>query len=540
MAGFRFEYWFRHVVVVVFLLLGPHATGAHAAEKVWPTNGWRTSTPEAQGMRSEMLADMLERIRGNGYRIHSVTIVRNGHLVLDAYFHPFQKGWRHPIHSVTKSIMSALIGIAIDKGYIAGVDTPVLGFFPDKAVAHVDARKRAMTLEHLLTMTTGFKCRDSYRYRWVGFKKILRSTDWTQFVLDLPMEGVPGKKFEYCNGASFLLSAILAKATKTDTFEFAKKHLFAPLGISDVTWSKSPRGIAKGHAEMWLTPHDMAKFGWLFLNKGKWDRRQVVSSAWVDRSTRHHVDAKRFDHYGYQWWGDAHGYYMAVGYLGQRIFVVPQKSLVVVFTGRFGRSTLTPKTLLDKFIIPAAKSDVPLPADAEQQKRLTSLIEASARAPKQGYVWKSLADGTARDGVFVRRKSPAFQFKFPLGSQREVTRSPTEVMRMRTLSAIWISARVADIPEGVALADVGPVSYAAILGRLGSNVKIVSNKKITLRDGTAGYRTDFQWLYGSFLWKTVVVSVFKDGKWVSVAAHNWKNPNVVSGLLESLTFRKSN
>ena len=107
--------------------------------------------------------------------------------------------------------MSALIGIAIDKGYIAGVRTPVLDFFPERAIANIDARKRALTLEHLLTMTTGLKCRDSYLYGWDGYMKMRQSKDWTQFVLDLPMEAVPGEKFEYCNGASFLLSAILAK-----------------------------------------------------------------------------------------------------------------------------------------------------------------------------------------------------------------------------------------------------------------------------------------------------------------------------------------
>lgn len=384
MAGFRLEHWFRRFAVVVLLIVGSHPIGANAAEKVWPTHGWQNSTPEEQVMRSDLLADMLEAIRRNAYRIHSVTIVRNGHIVLDAYFHPWRKGWRHAIHSGTKSVTSALIGIAIDKGHIAGVDTPVLEFFPDRAIAHIDARKRAMTLEHLLTMTTGLTCGGSDRYSWIGYMKMYRSVDWTQFVLDLPMEAVPGEKFEYCDGASFLLSAILAKATKTDTFEFAKAHLFAPLGIKGLSWSRSPRGISDGCCGLLLTPHEMAKFGWLFLSKGKWDGRQVVSSAWVDRSTRRHVDATLFDHYGYQWWRDGRGYYMAAGYKGQRIFVIPRKNMVAVFTGSLGRSTIfAPKTLLDKFVIPAAKSDAPLPANAKQQKRLATQIETSAKAPKR-------------------------------------------------------------------------------------------------------------------------------------------------------------
>ena len=381
MAGVRVLTWFRYLAVVVALLLNSLSSEIRADDVILPTTDWETSTPEEQGTRSNLLADMLERIWRNKYPIHSVLVVRNGYLIMDAHFHSRWKGQRHANYSVTKSVMSALIGIAIDKGYIAGVRTPVLDFFPERAIANVDVRKRALTLEHLLTMTTGLKCRDSYLYGWDGYIKMQQSSDWTQFVLDLPMEAAPGKKFEYCNGSAFLLSAVLAEATKTDIFEFAKTHLFAPLGIKDTSWSKSTLGIRNGCCGLSLTAHDMAKFGLLFLNRGKWNGRQVISSEWVDRSTRHHVDGSTFDHYGYQWWRDASGYYMAAGYRGQLIFVIPRKNMVVVFTGGLeGSSFFTPKTLLDKFIIPAANSDAPLSPNAKQQKRLSALIATSAEA----------------------------------------------------------------------------------------------------------------------------------------------------------------
>ena len=145
------------VWVVCCLWAAPSFAGT-----VYPTaNGWCTSTPEAQGIKSGMLADMMEKIDTGGFPIQSITVIRHGSMVLDAYFFPFEKGEKHIIHSCTKSIMSALVGIAIDKGYIKGVNQKVLDFFPDKRVANLDDRKKAITLQDLLTMASGLKCRDS-------------------------------------------------------------------------------------------------------------------------------------------------------------------------------------------------------------------------------------------------------------------------------------------------------------------------------------------------------------------------------------------
>ena len=199
-----------------------------------PTEGWQISTPEEQGIQSQMLAEMMEHIKQNSFNIDSILIVRNGYMVLDAYFYPFSKGEKHIIHSCTKSIMSALIGIAIDKGYIQNVDQPIMDFFPDKEFANMDDLKKSITLEDLLMMASGLKCRDSYLYRWVGLFEMRSSPDWAQYVLDLPMTEAPGEKFEYCNGVSYLLSVIIQNTTGIKTLDFARKHLFGPLGIVDV------------------------------------------------------------------------------------------------------------------------------------------------------------------------------------------------------------------------------------------------------------------------------------------------------------------
>ena len=343
-----------------------------------------TSIPEEQGINSQILADMLAYIEKNKFDIDSVLIIRNGYRVLDAYFHPFSRGKKHHIYSCTKSIMSALIGIAIDKGYIQGVDQPLLDFFPDREIANMDDRKKAITLRHLLMMAPGLKCRDSYLYGWRGLKQMRYSYDWAQFVLDLPMEAVPGKKFEYSNGVSYLLSVIIQLTTKMNALDFARQHLFDPMGITDVEWERSPEGVDLGYGEMWLQPYDMAKIGLLYLNEGKWGDRQILPSTWIKVSTAAHIAAKPFDHYGYHWWVDSAGNYAAAGYKGQRIFVVPDKHLVIVVTASLKAiDSAISDVLLSSYILPAAASDIKLPANPSAQTRLRDMVKKAAMAPEK-------------------------------------------------------------------------------------------------------------------------------------------------------------
>ena len=429
-----------------FIIIAFYYSYSTASVNICPTQGWQVSTPEEQGIRSQMLAEMMEHIKKNGFNIDSVLIVRNGNMVLDAYFYPYSKGQKHIIHSCTKSIMSALIGIAIEKGYIQNVNQPIMDFFPDKRIAHLDDLKKSITLENLLTMASGLKCRDSYLYRWVGLREMKNSTDWAQYVLDLPMAEPPGEKFEYCNGVSYLLSVVIQNTTEMKTLDFAKKHLFEPLGIIDIGWATSPQGVDIGYGEMWLKPHDMAKFGWLYLNKGLWGNKQILPSAWVEVSTRGHIDATLFDQYGYQWWVDSAGYYMAVGYKGQRIFVVPEKNIVAVFTGDLtGRESLVSKHLLDFFIIPAAASPNSLPSNTDEQARLNTLVNSVAKAPQTGFTWTSENEGMAKEGVFKRTASPAFKFEYPIGSKKAAIDAPGQVMRMKTPGDIDFSASIGEI-----------------------------------------------------------------------------------------------
>ena len=233
-------------ILSIILILAFFYSCSTESTYTYPTEEWQISIPEEQGIKSQMLVEMMEYIEENNFNIDSILIVRNGYMVFDAYFYPFLKGQQHIIHSCTKSIMSALIGIAMERGYIQDVNQPVTEFFPDKSFANTDDLKKSITLKNLLMMASGLKCRDSYLYQWEGLFEMRDSNNWAQYVLDLPMAESPGERFEYCNGVSYLLSVIIQNTTKMKTLDFAKKHLFEPLGVIDIGWAKSPQGVDIG------------------------------------------------------------------------------------------------------------------------------------------------------------------------------------------------------------------------------------------------------------------------------------------------------
>lgn len=335
-------------------------------------------------MNSGALADMLQYIRDRDMYIDNISIVRNGYLVMDAYFYPFPKGTKHNLRSCSKSIISALIGIAIEKKYINDVNQPVLSFFPDKTIANMDENKKKISVKHLLTMSSGLDCQDSYRFEWRGLYEMWESEDWVKHVLDLPMVEIAGEQFEYCNGSTYLLSAILQKATGMKSLEFARKFLFSPMGITDTDWETSQQGINYGYDRLWLTPHDIAKIGWLYLNKGKWNDKQLISPAWVEASSQAQIKAGTLaDQYGYQWWIEK-GYYLAIGSRGQFIFIAPRENIVAVFTSAVTMEHFfMVKDFFKNYILPSVMSFKPLRANHNNQKRLDEQLNAISTIPAQ-------------------------------------------------------------------------------------------------------------------------------------------------------------
>ena len=347
------------------------------AQSPWPTRGWRTSTPEEQGLNSNKLAEAVEFVVREKVRAHSLLVIRNGFVVADVYFYPYAPNTRHDVASVTKSITSTLIGMAIDRGLIKDVAQPVLGLFADRTASNLDSRKRAMTLEHLLMMESGLECINSPTE--VTLFRMMGSPDWVQFMLDLPMTDAPGSRFAYNSGAVHLLSALTRKSSGMKALDFARRSLFEPLGISDVVWPSDPRGEDNnGWGDLQLRPHDMAKIGYLFLNKGLWEGKHVLSSDWVRAATEKRVSLPGGESYGYLWWMPAQppGLVEARGRGGQRIIIWQEKNAVIVFTGggfepgRVGRHLLA-----------AFESDRPLPANPAGVAQLETSIKSAAAPP---------------------------------------------------------------------------------------------------------------------------------------------------------------
>jgi CubicO group peptidase (beta-lactamase class C family) len=317
----------------------------------WPTAGWRTAPPETQGLDPARLAGLNAAIATSQLNVHSVLVVRNGYIVAETYAPPYTAETRHANFSVTKSFISTLVGIAIDRRLISGVRAPVVGLFPDHRLANASDRKSALTVEDLLTMRAGFDWVES-RDAHGGFET---SANWRDYMLDLSMIEQPGTRFDYCSGCSHLLSEVVQQTTGTPTLDFARRELFEPLGIADFGWETDPDGTACGGWGLRLTPRDMAKLGYLYLNEGRWDGRQVVSAEWVRQATERHVALDDGFGYGYQWWTDERlGAYFARGKSGQLVVVIPKEQTVVVVTSDTP-SDLPLLKLIEEYVVPAVR-----------------------------------------------------------------------------------------------------------------------------------------------------------------------------------------
>jgi CubicO group peptidase (beta-lactamase class C family) len=264
-------------------------------------------------------------------QMHGLLVSRRGQLVLEYYAKGYSAGRLANIKSASKSIIATLVGIAIERKLIAGVREPIVRWFPELR-NDADPRRRAITIEDLLTMRSGLESTSGGNYgRWVS------SRNWVRFALDRPMVSDPGTSMEYSTGTSHLLSAILTKASGKTTHQFATDVLARPLGITLARWPRDPQGIYFGGNEMLMTPRQMLAVGEMWLNRGRARDTQVVPAAWVETScqprTRSRWDADR--EYGYGWWSqtfNGHRACFAWGFGGQYIFVFRELDLVVAVT----------------------------------------------------------------------------------------------------------------------------------------------------------------------------------------------------------------
>jgi len=331
------------------------------------------STPLGRGAAEEIVRGILD---GTYKDVHSVLLYQHGKLVMEEYFYGYSVSRTHQLRSATKSVVSALAGIAIDRGALNGADEPVLPQMKYASYANPDPRKAAITLGDLLAMSSGLDCND-HSSNSPGRETVIdNAPDWVKATLDLPMINDPGSKDYYCSGGVAVVGRLIENKTHMPLPDFAQANLFGPLGIapSDWTWNYDLTNADKEYSQIHLRPRDMLKLGILFAGDGRWHGRQVISSSWVRASMAEHSHVDNVS-YGYFWWrpwlnvepagGSQHVDVVAAqGNGGQKIYIVPQFDLVAVFTaGGYNAESTPPNTIMAKIILPpliAARNDAPV------------------------------------------------------------------------------------------------------------------------------------------------------------------------------------
>jgi CubicO group peptidase (beta-lactamase class C family) len=364
--------------LVAFSALAGAPDAQGAAETTWPTKSWAVSTPEEQGMDSGGLARLIETVGTR--RQDSLMIVRHGRIVAEAYYAPYVAGVSHHLRSVTKSVTGTLTAIAVRDGLLDSVDHPVMDYFSDRQISNVDDNKKAITVQSLLDMTSGIKWQEKAYTPDEPLLRMYACPDPTAFVLNQPMSSAPGSKFYYNSGNPYLLSALITKKTGRSALDFAKQELFEPLGITSANWGRvDAQGVTDGEAGLSLSPHDMARIGYLYLRNGIWDGKQVIPSSWVDRARTGKVKATNGFQYANLWWSlPGKAAYMARGRHSQVILVLPKLDVVAVMTGVMRDDELYPLGRLIDDISRSVKSDTPLPSDPIAQSVLAASIRAAA------------------------------------------------------------------------------------------------------------------------------------------------------------------
>lgn len=387
------------VVAVLFLVVGCNSDSYGQYTPQPPEiidDGLSVGTLDEVGMDSDLLSEAAARIAREDYgEVHSLLVYRNGNLVFEEYFPGHTYKWDgpgfhgawvdwdenepHNIHSVGKSITSASVGIAIDRGFIESVNQSIFDYLPDHQRFRIEG-KEAITIEHLLTMTSGLAWDEwgtSYSHTENDMIRLwLDCEDQVACVLEAPLDSQPGTEFTYSGGNMVLLGEIIKNATQRDIEEFSAKHIFEPLDIDPPEWGRFDSGMVDASGDQYLTPRDMVKFGSTYLKQGYWRGQQVIPTSWVDKSATTYEGNSWHNSflrsmppgdntwgrrgYSYAWW--THEYsksgtdfpaYFAVGFGGQKIYVLPEQDAVVVFTAANYDTADTTTEILTDYVIPA-------------------------------------------------------------------------------------------------------------------------------------------------------------------------------------------
>lgn len=333
------------------------------------TDSQPRSTPEAQGVSSAQIREFIETADKHVNSMHSFMLVRHGHVVAEAWWSPESAERPHILWSLSKSFTSTAVGFAVAEGKLS-VDDLVLSFFPDDAPSDPSNNLKAMRIRDLLTMNTGHQ--DEVNWR--------EANDWAKAFLSHPVQHKPGTHFRYNTPATYMLSAIVQKVTGETVLDYLTPRLFEPLGIEKPKWDNSPQGISIGGYGLYLRTEDIAKFGQLYLQQGKWNGKQLLPESWIQQATSKQVsngsDPNRdWDQgYGFQFWRCRHGAYRGDGKDGQFCIVLPEQDAVIAITANTGDMQAELNVVWDKLL--PAFHDKPLAENAEEQETLKSLISS--------------------------------------------------------------------------------------------------------------------------------------------------------------------
>ena len=354
----------QHLLVITFsisftlmICLGCARLPMNESGPQWPTNEFRTSTPERQGVDSQGIIQLLEANIPVG--LNSLLIMKNGYLITEAYYHDFNADMPHFQASVTKSITAALVGIAIEEGYIKNIDQRVIDFFPEVDISN-DILKETMTIRHLMEMKSGLRPHDPQTDDEFG-------DDWGRYVLGIERIFAPGTMFSYDDFHLFILGSIMHRAVGMSLYEYAQEKLFGPLGMTSVSWEADPNGVNFPGFGITMTPRDMMRFGFLILHDGLWDGQQVVSVEWIQQLKATGIDMAN-NSYGLLFWHDVDIVY-AAGMYGQHIIIYPDLDMVIVNTSELDFSK---DMAVNNF--PEYVHTDPLKRNAGTQRRLAGLI----------------------------------------------------------------------------------------------------------------------------------------------------------------------
>lgn len=334
------------------------------------------SSPEAQGISSASLLAFLDAAEQKLDALHNFILVRHGHVVIEAGWAPYSPDKTHILHSLTKSFTSTAVGFAVTEGKL-NVDDPVLKFFPEDAPANPSAELKAMRVRHLLTMSTGHVAADinAFPYRGRGAES---RPNLVKAFFAMPITSTPGTKFEYDTAASHMLSLIVQKVTGQTVQAYLEPRLFRPLGFRDFVWEKDFNGSPFGGFGLHMHLEDIAKFGQLYLQKGKWQGRQLIPAAWIEEATSKQMDNSHGTNsdweqgYGYQFWRCRHGFYRGDGKNGQFCIVMQQYDTVVAINSGTDDMASVMNLVWD-MIVPALK-DSPLPENSADAQKLAAKV----------------------------------------------------------------------------------------------------------------------------------------------------------------------